>query len=331
MTGTRGTTPPASYHWPSSSTADRNQTVGPDQAGDRTYRWDIGFDVDASYFTGTLGGSVPRAVDAIELATVELLATYERDARLRPAIGRIVLRRSDAVGPYAGLTTHGDLLAAARTEWGSAQDDTPWDAAALLQDKDGGGLAYVGSIGGDYAVSSSGSDGSLVVLRHEMGHNWGPTDNHTNGPEGATIESGNQYARFDGTEVRSIFLNRDEALGDNVDRPLTPVRPLRQAVPPYAALDLVDSARTGYPRRLRPARNDHDANGDRVELLRVARRSHLGGEITRSGGRVTFTPPVVECQRHHRLVHLCRDRRHRAAGHRRGAGAHRSLTPATAG
>ena len=96
VTGTRGTTPPASYHWPSSSTADRNQTVGPDQAGDRTYRWDIGFDVDASYFNGTLGGSVPRAVDAIELATVELLATYERDARLRPAIGRIVLRRSDA-------------------------------------------------------------------------------------------------------------------------------------------------------------------------------------------------------------------------------------------
>ena len=70
---------------------------------------------------------------------------------------------------------------------------------------------------------------------------------------------------------------------------------LRQALPPeYAALDLVDSARTGYPRRLRPARNDHDANGDRVQLLGVARRTQLGAEgLTMSGGRVSFTPPVV--------------------------------------
>jgi len=172
------------------------------------------------------------------------------------------------------------------------QTDTPWDSAALLHNQSGGGVAYLGAIGGDYAVSSSGSDGDVVVLRHELGHNWGPDDNHTNGPEGPTIESGNQYARFDGTEVRSIFLNRDEALGD-ADRPLTPVRPIRQALPPYAALDLVDSARTGYPRRLRPARNDHDANGDRVRLLRVARRSHLGARLTMSGGQVSFTAPEV--------------------------------------
>ncbi len=81
-----------------------------------------------------------------------------------------------------------------------------------------------------------------------------------------------------------------------------------------------------HPRRLRPARNDHDANGDRVQLLGVARRTQLGAELLshlRRAGQLH--PARGRRQRHPRLVHVCRDRRHRAAGDRHGAGARRSL------
>lgn len=101
VTETRGTDRPR-YRWPSSDDAEDNVTVRPSQVAGRTRRRDIGYDPDHSDVGGELRGSVARAMDGVELTTVELLATYEGCARLRPVIGRVVLRTSRAASPCAG-------------------------------------------------------------------------------------------------------------------------------------------------------------------------------------------------------------------------------------
>lgn len=285
----RGLQPPSAFAWPSATDPARNRTVRKGEAGRATYRFDIGFDLDSSYFVGDLGGSVRRAVEEVQLTTVELLALYEVNARLRPAIGRVVLRGSAATSPYGGGNAAlGDI----RTEWRTIQASTPWDDVAYLHSSAGGGVAYVATAGTDYGVSRNGGGNDIDIIRHELGHNWGPSDNHTNGPEGPTVESGNQYARFDGTELAAIFGYRDRRQAET--SPFATVPTAAVSLPPYAALDLVDRAVPGAARRIRPVRNDHDANGDRLFLVKVARRSHLGGSVARRGRTkdVVYTAPT---------------------------------------
>lgn len=293
VVGTRGLTQPATHTWPSAEDAARNVTVTPGQVGTRTYRWSVGYDLAHRWFTHaeTIGGSVAKALDAVELNTVLLQLAYETDARLRPATGRVVVRASATAEPYAGYE---DLLGKVREEWRTAQADAGVDAVALWQGSSGGGgVAYVNTISGDYAVSSNGGTGTpWVVTRHELGHIWGPGDNHTNGPEGATIESGNQFHRFDGTELSAILRLRNDRLA-RATPPFEVVPTQAVPLPPYAALDLVTHQVGGSAFSFRPTANDHDANGQRVSLRSVGTRSHLGGRITRSGDVVTYVPPSV--------------------------------------
>lgn len=288
VTGTDGTDAPA-YAWPSSDDAADNVTVAPGQVEPFTRRWDLAFDLDFSYLQ-ELGGSRAAALDAVELTTVELLATYEGNARLRPAIGRVVLRSAQAASPYAGREAE---LGEVREQWIRPLERDVVDAAAYLHsDGDGGGVAYVDTIGGDYAVSKNGGGNSIFVIRHELGHNWGPGDNHTNGPEGQTIMSGNDYARFDGTELAAIFRARDDRLATDPGR-FPRVRTSSIAQAPYAALDLRDRVRSGTTLRLRPLRNDVDANGDRLRLRSVPARSHLGARLVQRGDVVVYRAPRV--------------------------------------
>lgn len=287
VTGTDGTDRPA-YHWPSADDPALDRTVKRSQIEPFTRQWEVGYDLDHSYLGGELGGSVDAAMDGVELTTVEMLATYESDARLRPAIGRVVLRSTQATSPYAGREAE---LSDVRAQWDEALDDDVVDTVAYLHsDGDGGGVAYVGTVGGDYAVSLDGSGNDIAIIRHELGHTWGPHDDHTNGPEGQTIMSGNDYARFDGTELAAILTTRDERLEDSPGR-FPKVRTSRVQLPPYATLDLRDHVHAGATVRVRPTANDLDANGDRVQLRSVPRRSHLGARLRTEGDRVVYRAP----------------------------------------
>ncbi|MGQ0630035.1 MAG: RICIN domain-containing protein [Sporichthyaceae bacterium] len=288
VTGTRGLTPPAEYRWPSASKAERNVTVMPGQIGGTTMRWDQAFDIDTSWYTSAGKSSVAVTLDAVEQATVDMLATYTSNALLRPALGRIVIRGSAQRTPYAAE----GMLDAVRTEWNTNHADADRDAVALVHGRSGGGVAWTGTMGSPTSAQSvNGGTGGFptIVLRHEIGHNWGPSDNHTNGPEGATIESGNQYARFDGTELSAMMRLRDARLDKfPADAAAYPV-----ALPPYAALDLADGAFSGVPLAMRPTANDADANRNALTLKSVDATSKLGGRITRSGNDVTYVPPAV--------------------------------------
>lgn len=293
VVGTRGTAQPTTFSWPSAEDAARNVTVLPGQVGNQSYRWTVGYDLAHRWFShaATINGSVAKALDAVELNTVILLLAYESDARLRPATGRVVVRAAATAEPYVG---YAEPLTAVREEWRTAQADAGVDAVALWQGSSGGGgVAYVNTIASDYAVSSNGGTGTpWVVTRHELGHVWGARDNHTNGPEGATIESGNQFHRFDGTELSAILRLRDDRLA-RATSPLEPVPTLAVPFPPYAALDLITHQVSASTYSFRPTANDHDANGGRVSLRSITARSHLGGRLVRAGDVVTYVPPTV--------------------------------------
>ncbi|MEV5003810.1 RICIN domain-containing protein [Nocardioides sp. LML1-1-1.1] len=293
VTSTRGLTQPDTFQWPSAAEAARNVTVAPGQVGGTTYRWDVGYDLAHRWFSDpdTVNSSVARALDHVELNTVLMLAAYEVDARLRPATGRVVIRGSATAEPYTGYE---NLLDKVTTEWQGAQADADVDAAALWHGGPGGaGVAWNGTISSGSGTSSNSGFGTpWGVTRHEIGHNWGAHDNHTKGPEGPTIESGNQYHRFDGTELSAIIRKRDQRLAWDAP-PFPAVAPLSEPVPPYAALDLVEHQTSGIPYSFRPTANDHDANGGRLMLRSIRSESHLGGTLARSGNVVTYVPPAT--------------------------------------
>lgn len=297
VTSTRGLEPPEEYRWPSATDAKRNVTVAPGQVGSTTYRWDVGFDVDNTWFNAApVSGSVDRTLDIIEQSAVALLDVYETNARLRPAVGRVIIRASAARDPYAGSTSHGDTLGKLRAEWNDHQKDSDVDDVALLTTEGGGGgMAYIGTAGTTWGSSVNGGAGaSIPVLRHELGHTWGPADNHTNGPEGRTIESGNDFHRFDGTELSAILRYRDGKQSGST--PFTPTNTLAIPVPPYAALDLVDKLKGGSVHTVSPIANDHDANGQTLTLKSVAGTSHLGRKVVRSGNQIRYSSATVSTQ-----------------------------------
>jgi len=289
VTGTRGLTPPASYTWPSSTNTALNVSPMPGQAGAITYKDVLGFDLANNWFRdpATINGDVNKALDAVEYEVSSFMGVYETDLKLRPALGRVIIRADAAKDPYAA----GNIgLSVIQNEWSKNQAGCGADDVILLTDPaGGGGLAYVATAGSANGVARvSGRGATTVAARHELAHNWGVRDNNTDGPEGPAIESGNAYDRFDGTEVSAIFRYRD-----SIASRLTAVPAIAEPLPPYAALDLYDKQLSGIEFSFDPVANDHDANGDPLLLAAIPATTKLGGTIEVTAGGVRYTPPAV--------------------------------------
>lgn len=290
VTGNRSLTQPADYKWPSSGNASLNRSTRPGQAGSTSYEWNIGYDLDNGYFTSApISGSVAKAVDQVDLNAVSLLGAYASNIEVLPRVGRVIIRASATNDPYAG-ESQGQRLGTVGDEWGTKYKYPGLDTAMVLTNRDGGsGVAYLGTAGNPGWGNSGGTGNtSVVVQRHEFGHNWNALDNHTNGPEGGTINSGNGYDRWDGTEVRSMLDFRNSRL----DR-FTNLGTFGTPLPPYASLDLVDDQMATVPFTVNPIANDHDVNGGALTLKSIDATSKLGGTLTASGNNVTYTPPSV--------------------------------------
>lgn len=291
---TRGLTAPATFKWPSSENTSLNVTTSPGQAGTTTFRYDLGFDLANDWFAdpGTINGSVAKALDTVEFTTSSMLGLYETNALLRPAVKRVVIRANAAASPYTDASSLGEV----KTEWKTNHADAGVDNIIFQhRPNGGGGVAWLQTAGTESGVSSNdGRSSNVIVIRHEVGHNWGPTDVHTGGPEGPTIESGNQYDRFDGTELSSIFRYRDWRQAATA--PFTPEGVFTEPLPPYAALDLIDDLDGTVPVQFLPTANDHDANAEALTLTSVEATSKAGGTLSRSGSTVTYTPPAVATQ-----------------------------------
>ena len=270
-------------------------TVSAGHGGTTMYGYELGVDASNDYFVAR--GSVANTFETIEYSVAVTRALYMRDVLLRPYLGRVIIRTTLAQSPYAtiGSSQGQAYLDAVKAEWNNNQTDTDPDlVAGVSTNKVGGGLAYVGVIGGAgaYSVNSSGTNQVFdVTFRHEMGHNWGCGHFVGGSPEGAGIMGGNAPARFSGPEVQAILSHRDVkiAAGGVIDNEgiFTAVE-----IPPYASLDVVKFRQSVDPSiSIAVLANDHDANGQTITVLSHDSTSSRGGTITRQGQNLIYSAP----------------------------------------
>lgn len=265
-------------------------TVQPGQAGSTVYGFGLGIDADSNYYSVRSGSNVATAMEGIEYSVSLVRALYIRDALLRPYLERIVIRADQTQDPFVGSSSY---LSDLRSYWNSNYTGiNPDVVAGISTNKVGGGLAYVGTVGtsSKYSINDSDSGGGFdVIFRHELGHNWSCSHSVGGAPEGAGIMGGNQPARFSGCEVYRILSHRDGRLGImNTQESFTSVE-----IAPYASMDAVSyvSGRSGEL-SIDVLANDHDANGQSINLSSFDATSANGGTVTQQGSQLVYVAPV---------------------------------------
>ncbi|WP_159435086.1 cadherin domain-containing protein [Rubritalea squalenifaciens] len=286
VTGTRGTSYSnfTNYQYPTAP------TVQAGQAGSTVYGFGLGIDADSNYFNVRSGSDVDTAMEGIEYSISLVRALYMRDALLRPYLERIVIRADAAQDPFVGSSSYlSDLRSHWNTNFTTINPDV---VAGVSTGKVGGGLAYVGTVGtsSKYSINDSGSGGAFdVIFRHELGHNWSCSHFVGGSPEGAGIMGGNQPARFSGCEVYRILNHRDSRLGImNTQESFTAVE-----IAPYASMDVATyvRARSGEL-SIDVTANDHDANGQSINLTSFDATSANGGTVTQQGSQLVYVAPL---------------------------------------
>ncbi|MCP4749126.1 MAG: hypothetical protein GY874_23785 [Desulfobacteraceae bacterium] len=272
------------------------KTVSEGDAGIDTYLFDVGIDLDYRYYIQRDG--VADCLEAVEFTISQIKALYLRDALLMPALGRVIIRASQEHCPYDGTFETLSLLNLVKAEWNENHTDADRDLVALASRNIDEGRSYLGTVGGayGYSVNNSQINGAFdSYLQHEMGHNWGASDNQADDPEGKTIMCGNQYGRFAGPSLKKIFTERDEKIHllDNMG--------IYSSInlAPYAALDAVyvlAIAGSSWDKQpiIYPLANDHDVNGDSISLVSWDTVSEEGGSIELSESQnngLIYTPP----------------------------------------
>ena len=268
--------------WPS------KPTLAPGRADGKLRIWDLAVDSD-SEFLAERGGSIAAGLDTIEYAVSNVRATYLQNAALMPRLARVILRSSGANDPYTGTS---GFLGQSRDHWRAAQADARRDEVLLASAGGGtGGVAYRTSMSPDFAYADAGveTEGTFDdVARHEIGHNFDLADYHAGEPEGETIMEGNDYARFGGPELQTIFDTRDERPSVfGASAPFAAVD-----LPPYAALDLVDGAAPGETEVVDVMANDHDPSGQPLRLVSVDASTAAGGTAELAGQKVSYRAPA---------------------------------------
>ena len=268
-------------------------TVTPDHAGTIMYAFDVGIDVDYDFFNQVSGNDADKTFELIEYNICLVRTIYMRDALLKLDLGRVIIRTNSEHDPYTDLTQN-DYFFAVRTEWNTNHTDADRDLVAGISPTVGtAGLAFGGSIGSTtsgYLVSISSAEGIFHhIIRHLMGHSWGLGDLEGNAPEGRTINSGNQLARYSGPEVEEILSERDQKLSFLQDIGTYILTDL----PPYASLDSGEFTQTITTSLIFDVlANDHDANGHAIVLDSYDIMSANGGTISQQGQNLVYIAPV---------------------------------------
>lgn len=273
-------------------------------------RVDVGVDMPHHIYNGVHAGDTELALRMVEYSLLAADLLYIRQAGIHHHLGRLVIRASLNQDPYAslrgddpfcGVGSHCKFFDEVQNQWNTVLPSGTEHMVMVLREVDGGsgianlGVIGTGVIGQDSLRAYSSNDLSAVgdfsiVWRHEAGHNW--SVNHWDGgppnagPEGGTANSFNILAKFSGSEVALIA-----AMRDSRDAALTDIGPMALPVPPHAATDnhlvRISSAFADIP----VLENDHDANGEGLQLLSVRRvEGSLNGLASVAGDMVRYTP-----------------------------------------
>ncbi|MCP4340890.1 MAG: hypothetical protein GY799_18870, partial [Desulfobulbaceae bacterium] len=258
-------------------------TVGAGRAGTTMYQVGIGVDIDSNGYEWRCNSDPDTAVERVEMIHLEMAQAQMQDFLIKPVLRRLVIRGSVAQDPYEG-TSGTALLPLVGGAWAAVVPATEAFGCfkeALLTPDIGGGVAYCP---GTASVSQFTTGGWSNAYRHEIGHNWGPTDYDGGSPEGNTIMCGNVLNRYCGTSVQDALNHRDQRMSLWPDFFTSLGTYTTIDIPPYAALDSHPIIFMGKSVTVDVVANDFDANGDSLSLLSFDAQTALGGTVQRSAG-----------------------------------------------
>lgn len=288
VTGTRGTTS-VTYKWPDT------QPMTTDVIGSTQYQDEVGYDLDSSLYTA-FGNNPVKALDMVQYSLNMQRLPWIQDAGVTPVVGTVILRGSSAQDPYASLTASGGAYLGAvgkqwkASTWTATPGGYPDTQVQVVSNRFGGGVAWINDIskGGNFGAVGGGTTGWAVVARHEGAHNFGIHDEQGGDPEGPTIQSGNQFARWDSTELYALGNQRAHAAAQGWIKqlPTYTATPL----PPYAATSYIQTQAHGARITFNPLAADHSANGSPLRLVSVQGTSTLGAKVARSGNDINYNP-----------------------------------------
>jgi len=254
-------------------------------AGVQLYSADIGVDVAYSVVVAS-GGSTAAGIEMAEFSMMVNNIPFIRDASAMNRITRIVIRADQASDPYSGGSTN-------------IGSNAPWSTGPITEDllalasQDIGEPTAIGAFG-DPGLSlqpaeSTGEFGG--TMRHEVGHNWGVGHQDGGQPEGKTISSGNELAKFSAPAIENICLLRDAqiTLLDNLGTLTAP------NFPPRAADDIViyEPGGSGATLTINVLDNDRDVNGSAVSILSFDTHTQNGLPISQVGDNLSIPYPAV--------------------------------------
>jgi autotransporter-associated beta strand protein len=280
--------------------------ASPGGAGSNAHAIEAGVDSTYPHFLAC-GGTVDGVRDAAEFSMACMGAVYLRDTSIFYRTGKIVIRTDSLADPYQGNAGLADF----RTQWTGAvsnQVGATHGIAVLVNGQGGGGVAWLATAAtgfNQYSIVRCHERGDFTYFwLHEAAHNWAgghwegggdyPDEVGNNGrqPEGNTILSSGNFARFSSADVSRIVAHRERNAG-NLD--LTGNFPL--PIPPRANMDRAYHT-PGQPVRIDVLENDSDVNGHALTLIAADPVSSRGGTAVISPGtgpqgrdEILYTPP----------------------------------------
>jgi len=245
---------------------------------------DIYLDVDTTAISAS-GGNTLSALEMVEYSMTTINAVFMRDAAIINRIGMVLFRTSLSQDPYA--PDDAPPLTVFREAMTTLMGLATHDLSALVSTHVPGGVATVGTIGGNQAVSANSPrvNGDFFnVARHEIGHNWGvphfPGGQHTEGP---TIMSGNRFGKFASAGVQLILNERESTADAHLDN----LGNFAPSLPPRAGDDLVTVDGNSLT-VIEPLSNDNDVNGESISISSVPNQTNAGNSLTLNGDSVTL-------------------------------------------
>jgi metallopeptidase family M12-like protein/IPT/TIG domain-containing protein len=166
----------------------------------------IAIDTDNEFMQKIFADNTTNAANFIASLFAAMNVVYERDVSLRLLEGYTILRVSTTPDPYlqsGSGNADGPKLDEFGNYWGAHYGAVKRTLAAMLSGKQGGGASGIAWIGGlcstgfgysfNQVFISNNASSDVLIVGHEIGHNFGSPHTHCYSPPADTCYSGECY------------------------------------------------------------------------------------------------------------------------------------------